>query len=140
MEVTTRPSYGVLIVDDCHDTVESLSLLLECWGYAPTVAHDGEEALRLAERSRPDVVLLDLAMPHMSGLELARRLRRDLHLDHALVVSMSGFGQQEYGEEALKAGCDCHFVKPIDPDVLRRLLASRRCLEPSGLNGDRVVA
>ena len=97
MDGPILPSPTVLIVDDCCDGAQSLSLLLACWGYAPTVAYDGAEALRLAEQIRPDVVLLDLAMPKMDGFEVARHLRRELRLDHALLVSMSGFAQADYG-------------------------------------------
>jgi CheY-like chemotaxis protein len=125
MDGPILPSPTVLIVDDCCDGAQSLSLLLACWGYAPTVAYDGAEALRLAEQIRPDVVLLDLAMPKMDGFEVARHLRRELRLDHALLVSMSGFAQADYGARAIQAGCDYHFVKPVEPEVLRQLLGSR---------------
>jgi CheY-like chemotaxis protein len=129
----------ILVVDDCHDTTTSLSLLLTYWGHEARTAASGPEALVLAAEYHPDVVLLDISMPGMDGLELARRLRRELHLGVALLVSMSGFGQEQDRRQALDAGCDHHLVKPADLQELRHLLEcwarSRHALTPSEVVG-----
>ena len=124
MDHTPARPVGALVVDDYNDAAESFSALLTCWGYEAFVAHNGAEALRLAQQHRPNVVLLDIAMPDMDGFEVARRLRRDMKLHHALIVSMSGYVQEEYQREAMASGCDHHLVKPIQPEQLRSLLAS----------------
>jgi CheY-like chemotaxis protein len=128
------PSCRVLVVDDCHDTIESLALLLACWGHDVRSAADGFTALEIASEYQPDVVLLDLAMPVMDGLEVARRLRHDLHLDRACIVALSGYGREEDQRHAHEAGCDHHFLKPLDPDVLQRFLAERAA-SPDAVHG-----
>jgi two-component system CheB/CheR fusion protein len=115
----------VLVVDDCHDTIESLALLLQCWGHDARTALDGPTALEIARDYKPDVVLLDLAMPGMDGFEVARRLRQELGLARTWIVSLSGYGREEDQRHALEAGCDCHFLKPMNPDFLQQLLATR---------------
>jgi two-component system CheB/CheR fusion protein len=112
----------VLVVDDCPDTTGTMALLLRLWGYEAAVAADGPTALVAAERFLPHVVLLDLAMPAMDGFELTRRLRGRAELASALLVAVSGFGRDEDRQRALEAGCDCHLLKPLDPDELQRLL------------------
>jgi two-component system CheB/CheR fusion protein len=126
MEVARTRPLGVLIVDDCADTTSSLALLIEAWGHEALVANDGSTALRLASESRPDVVILDIGMPRMSGLEVARRLRQLPGLDGALVVAMSGYASEDDSNRSLQAGCNLHLVKPPDLQHLRRLLATRR--------------
>jgi CheY-like chemotaxis protein len=123
-EKTMTVPLRVLVVDDCPDTCESIACLLHLWGYDARIAHDGAAALSVAADYRPDVVLLDLAMPGMDGYEVARRLRRCG--EGALLVSVSGYGQDDDLRRAAEAGCDLQWVKPTDPDILRDLLASRR--------------
>jgi CheY-like chemotaxis protein len=111
----------VLIVDDNVDAASSLAMLLETIGHETCVAHDGRAALDAAERARPDIALLDIAMPGMSGFEVARWLRQ--RFGPALrIVALSGFGQDEDGQRALEAGFDLHLVKPVDPEFLKSLL------------------
>src|SRR5262249_13699551 len=101
---------------------ESLGVLLCLWGHRLCIARDGPEALELAARDRPDVVFLDLSLPGMNGWEVAQRLRRLPGLARALVVVVSGYGRQEDRDHSLTAGCDLHLIKPVDPNVLERLL------------------
>jgi len=117
---------AVLVVDDCPDTTLSLSMLLETWGHAPAVAHDGHDCLRQCAERCPDVVLLDVAMPRMTGWEVARKLRDGDGTKGVFVVAMSGYGQAEDHERSRAAGCDLHLLKPLDLDVLETLLNARR--------------
>ena len=116
----------VLVVDDWPDTAESMAVLLRLWGHDVRIAHDGPTALAVAALYRPDVVLLDVGLPCMDGYQVARRLRNDLRLRDAFVVSLTGYGQDSDLWRSREAGCDRHLLKPVDPEVLERLLASRK--------------
>ena len=83
----------VLVVDDNHDACDTLALTLELIGHEVEVAHDGEGALRAAERLHPHVVLLDIGLPGIDGYEVARRLRRIPEVRHARLVALTGCGQ-----------------------------------------------
>jgi two-component system CheB/CheR fusion protein len=125
MDETFRLPCRVLVIDDCRDTIDSLAMLLQCWGHDVRTAQDGTAALEIARTFAPDVVLLDLAMPGMDGFEVARRLRGELRLNDALVLALSGFGRDEDRVHALEAGCDRHLLKPVSPDFLKQVLAAR---------------
>jgi signal transduction histidine kinase/DNA-binding response OmpR family regulator len=114
----------VLVVDDNHDVAESTAVLLRLVGCEVHLAHDGEEALRLVPRVRPDAVLLDIGLPRMNGYEVAERIRSDPENREILIVAVSGYGQQEHRLRSKQAGFDQHVVKPIDPSVLSSLLAT----------------
>jgi two-component system CheB/CheR fusion protein len=113
----------VLVVDDYPDTNTSLALLLRLWGHEVFTAEDGPSALQVVEHCKPDAVLLDVGLPGMDGYELAQQLRQG-PLRRALLVTVSGFGQEADHRRSQEAGCDCHLVKPVEPDVLRELLES----------------
>jgi CheY-like chemotaxis protein len=115
----------VLVADDCPDARASLRLVLTLLGYEVTEASDGAAALDAARATRPHVALLDLAMPHGNGLEVAREVRQDPALQGVLLVAVSGYGQQEDVAGALAAGFDQHLLKPIDFDALQALLCER---------------
>jgi CheY-like chemotaxis protein len=112
----------VLVVDDKKDAVKSLTMLLELLGHEVRGAHDGPTALAVAREYQPDVVLLDIGLPGMDGLEVARCLRQDLGLTNALLVAVTGYGQEEDAQHSQEAGFDAHLVKPLDFPTLRRLL------------------
>jgi CheY-like chemotaxis protein len=116
----------VLVVDDCRDTTESLAILLRSWGHEPAVAHSGADGLRACAAACPDVVILDVAMPRMTGWEVAARLRRDPATAAVYIIAVSGYGQAEDHERSRAAGCDLHLLKPIDPDALAAILRTRR--------------
>jgi two-component system CheB/CheR fusion protein len=99
-------------------------MLLQASGHEVCAAHDGHEALETAARFQPQVVLLDIGLPKLDGYEVARRLRRQPGLDKALLVALTGYGQEEDRRRSLEAGMDRHLVKPVDPAELERLLAS----------------
>jgi CheY-like chemotaxis protein len=112
----------VLVVDDNHDAADSLSLLIGSMGQDVFTAYDGESALAAAHGFRPDVVLLDIGMPHMSGYEVAQSLRETGAEQPAVLVAITGWGQDADRERATAAGFRYHFVKPIGEAVLRTIL------------------
>jgi PAS domain S-box-containing protein len=123
----------VLVVDDNTDAAESLALLLNILGYEARAAHDGSAALEEARRFRPEAVLLDIGMPGMDGYELARRMRRLPDMSGALLVAMTGWGQDDDRRRSREAGIDYHLVKPVDVAALQPLLAERhRPTAPAG--------
>jgi len=113
----------VLVVEDNIDAAESLATLLRLWNHDVNVVHDGCKALEAAREQQPEVVLLDIGLPGLDGYQVARRLRDEIGLDHALLVAMTGYGQPEDRRRSQEAGIQYHFVKPVEPLVLRNLLA-----------------
>lgn len=112
----------VLIADDNSDAAESLAMLLRLDGHQICVAHDGEEALQLAEKERPGVMVLDIGMPGMNGYELASRIRQEAWGKHPLIVAATGWGQEDDKFRAIAAGFNAHLTKPFDPNDLLRLI------------------
>ena len=115
----------ILVADDYPDTRASLRLMLTLLGHAVTEAGDGAAALEAARAVCPHLALLDLAMPRGNGLEVARQIRQDPSLQGLLLVAVSGHGQEEVVAQALAAGFDRHFLKPLDFAALQALLAER---------------
>jgi PAS domain S-box-containing protein len=113
----------LLVVDDNVDAAATLAMLLEACGYEVMVENDSLRALELARRERPDAALLDIGLPEMDGNELARRLRADPRTRPALLVAITGYGQEQDRRAALEAGFDHHMVKPVDLDKLAAILA-----------------
>jgi len=114
----------ILLVDDNRDLSESLATLLRLNGHVVAVASDGVSALQMIEKVSPDVALIDIGLPGMSGYELAHRLRSNGCM--ARLIAVTGYGGQEERRRSLDAGFDDHFVKPIDPSLLDRVLYSDR--------------
>ena len=112
----------VLIADDNCDAGESLATLLRLDGHEVAVVHDGPEALALWPQFLPEVALLDIGMPGMSGYEVARRVRQADYGRTVMLIAATGWGQAQDRVAALAAGFDHHFTKPIEPDRLRELL------------------
>ena len=111
----------VLIVDDNRDAADSLATVLMQMGHQVYVAQDGRAGMELAFRVRPHIVLMDIAMPGMSGIELGREMREALGPD-ARIVAVTGYGSEEDRCQSLAAGFDQHLVKPVDPVFLRSLI------------------
>ena len=114
----------VLVVEDNVDAAESLAALLRLWGHEVRMVHDGLEALDAAREQHPEVVLLDIGLPGLDGYQVAKRLREDSSMDGALLVAMTGYGQPEDRRRSREAGIHHHFVKPVEPFVLRTLLSN----------------
>jgi PAS domain S-box-containing protein len=114
----------VLVVDDSVDTAESLALLLSSSGHHARTALDGSLALAAVAAAMPDVVLMDIGLPGIDGLEVARRIRRMPDGDRVTLVAMTGYGQERDRQASMAAGFDHHLVKPADFDELLGILAT----------------
>jgi len=112
----------ILVADDNRDAGETLAMLLRLDGHDVHVANDGLEALEMFGRVQPDVAILDIGMPGLSGHEVARRIR-DQRSDRAVtLIAITGWGQKADKDRAAASGFDHHFTKPVEPDVLSALL------------------
>lgn len=116
------PRRRVLIVDDNVDVADTTALFLGHVGCDVRAVYGGEEAVREAERFRPEIVLMDIGMPGVDGYEACRRIRGAPWGAGMLLVAASGWGQSEDRRRSARAGFDVHLVKPVDPDVLVQLL------------------
>jgi PAS domain S-box-containing protein len=113
----------VLVVDDNRDAAESLAMLLRATGHEVRTAHAGPAALEAARAHRPEVVLLDIGLPGLDGYEVARRLRAEPGFKGALLVALTGYGQDEDRRRSQAAGFDLHLVKPVDLATLQDALS-----------------
>jgi two-component system CheB/CheR fusion protein len=114
----------VLIVDDIRDITAMLGeLLVTLLGHEAVIANHGDAAIALAREFHPDLVLLDLGMPDPDGFEVARRLRAQPDGQDMELIAMSGWGHAAAREQAVRAGFDRHFLKPITLAHLTALLA-----------------
>lgn len=117
------PRRRFLVVDDNLDAVNSLALLLRLFGHEVQIAHNGLEALEVAERFRPEVVLMDVGMPVLNGHEATRRIRAEPWGRDILILALTGWGQDSDKLLSKEAGCDAHLVKPILWPDLEKVLA-----------------
>jgi CheY-like chemotaxis protein len=113
----------MLVVDDNVDAAVLFGMLLKEEGHDVELAHDGLTALETAARFLPEVVLLDLGMPHMDGEEVARRLRQQPARQNTLLVAMSGYSCEDKQRQCLEAGFDAYLVKPVTLEMLYDVLA-----------------
>jgi CheY-like chemotaxis protein len=113
----------VLIVDDHADALESLAILLTLRGYAVCSAMDGHAALRLATETRPDVVLLDIGLPGISGYDVATRLRSSPETRNVFLIAVSGYDGDQDKAQATAAGFDAYLVKPLEIEELIQYIA-----------------
>ena len=115
---------NILIADDNQDALESLALMLRLEGHEVHCASDGEEALALAGLRRPEIVVLDVGMPKLDGCEVARRIRAESWGRGAVLVALTGWGQDVDRRRSREAGFDMHLVKPVDPATICDMLVS----------------
>ena len=112
----------VLIVEDFEDTRYLMRLELERRGFRVLEATNGEEAIEVAKRDNPAIVLMDIGLPVMDGIEATRRIRAQEDARDLLIVALTAHHETEYRANALAAGCDAYLTKPIDFDWLLDLL------------------
>jgi CheY-like chemotaxis protein len=112
----------VLLVDDNADAVALVAAWLKSAGHEVHEARDGFAAADLARRLRPDFVFLDLGLPGIDGLAVARQLRADPQLARTRIIAMTGSGREDDREAAREAGFDQYLLKPVDLEFLRSLL------------------
>jgi signal transduction histidine kinase len=116
---------NILIADDNQDALESLALMLRMEGHEVVCASDGEEALLLAGQRKPEIVVLDVGMPKLDGCEVARRIRAEAWGRGAILVALTGWGQDVDRRRSREAGFDMHLVKPVDPATLCDMLVTQ---------------
>jgi two-component system CheB/CheR fusion protein len=116
--------YRILLVEDERHTAETMGTLLRSHGYEVLIAMDGATALTMAQNLAPHVILLDLGLPRMDGLEVAKRIREQRLKDRPLVVAVTGLGRKEDRLRSYEAGIDFHLTKPVTIEELLRLLES----------------
>jgi DNA-binding response OmpR family regulator len=110
----------VLVVEDDPETRQFYSDALARDGFAIDQAHNGHQALAKALEIAPDLILTDIAVPGMDGIELCRRLRADVRTRMVPVLAVTGYGDRHYPDRALVAGADHVLIKPCDADMLVR--------------------
>ena len=113
-----REKLRILVADDNQDAARSLAELLECAGHTVTVVFDGEAAVEAARALAPQIIVLDVGMPKLSGYETCRRIRLQPHGGNALIYALTGWGQPEDLRMSEQAGFDRHFVKPVDFEIM----------------------
>ena len=113
----------ILVVDDNHTNLKLARILLESEGYEVVAAQDAEEALLLLETCLPRLILMDLQLPGMDGLELTRRLKADPRTRAIPILAVTSYAMLGDEQRALAAGCDGYVTKPIDTVALPLLLA-----------------
>jgi PAS domain S-box-containing protein len=130
-----RPvSRRILLADDNRDAAESLAMLLEMDGHDVHVVHDGHAAMSAFAAFRPEIALIDIGMPGLNGYEVARLIRKDALGQSLTLVALTGWGQERDKDQALAAGFNHHFTKPVEPDRISEIM---RSLSPGSANEER---
>jgi PAS domain S-box-containing protein len=122
--VTDALRRRVLVVDDNVDAAKSIAMILKLSGYDVHCVHDGPSALAAAQSYRPDVVVLDIGLPGMSGYEVAQHLRATPEFKRVPLVAVTGYGQDEDRRRSKEVGFDHHLTKPVDPNALQDFVAT----------------
>jgi CheY-like chemotaxis protein len=119
----------ILIVDDNATNLKLVAYLMKANGYEVDTALEAGAALAAIERHRPDVILMDIQLPGIDGLELTRRLKADPHTRDIVIIAVTAYAMKGDQDKALAAGCDDYITKPIDtralPETIARHLANR---------------
>jgi CheY-like chemotaxis protein len=141
MEYPTAQNYAaaalrtILLVEDFDDTRLMMKLWLVKNGYRVLEAETGQEAINVAQRERPDLIIMDVMMPGMNGLDATQRIREYQALRRTPIVAVSAYGADEYRSIAIEAGCNEYVSTPFEPsalaELIKSLIASR---ESSGIN------
>lgn len=118
------PRRRILVVDDNRDGASSLAMLLTVLGHDTRIAHDGLEGVELAEAFRPDLIVLDIGLPKLNGLDACRRIREQPWAKNVVIAAATGWGQDEDRRRSEEAGFDHHLVKPVDAASLGKLAAN----------------
>ena len=119
------PGEPILIVDDNAANLKLARVLLQGEGYAVRTAIDAEDALRQLSTFKPRLILMDIQLPGMDGLELTRRLKSDPGTKDIVIIALTAYAMKGDEEKARAAGCDGYVAKPVDTEALPRLIAQR---------------
>jgi CheY-like chemotaxis protein len=114
----------VLVVDDNVDGLRIVTIMLRSWGHIVETCHESDLAVTVALNFLPEIVMLDLGMPRVSGLEVAKMMKNTPGLENVRLIAVTGYGQTEDFKQTRQAGFEHHLVKPIDFEVLRHVLAT----------------
>jgi CheY-like chemotaxis protein len=121
--VEKSPGREILIVEDNADARETLKMLLEMMGHKVHIASDGESGVAVAERVKPEIMLVDIGLPRMDGYEVARHIRAaNGWPSRPLLIAVTGYGQESDRQRAIAAGFDLHMAKPIEPNQLMEVI------------------
>jgi len=118
---TEKSRHRILVADDSRDSADSMAALLELGGHEVYTAYSGKDAIESAQRLRPDLLLLDLGLPDLSGYAVCGTVRAALG-SNVNIVAMTGWGQEEDRQRTANAGFDHHLVKPVDASDVERVL------------------
>jgi CheY-like chemotaxis protein len=118
----TRPQQSILLVEDFDDTRLMMKLWLQKKGYRVIEAEDGKQAVELAQREHPDLIIMDMMMPGLGGLDATRQIREYQSLRQTPIVAVSAYGADEYRDRALDAGCNAYVPTPFEPEALSQLI------------------
>ena len=120
----------ILIVEDNPQNMKVLLMALRPHGYTFLEATDGEQALEIAVRDKPDLIIMDMQLPKVSGLEVTKRLRQMPASNHVPIIAVTAYAMKGDKEKAIEAGCDVYLPKPINtrqlPEVIAEILLSRK--------------
>jgi two-component system cell cycle response regulator DivK len=120
----------ILVVEDNPQNMRLIEMTLRAENYTLLKATDGEEALEMTARERPDLILLDIRLPKMSGLEVTRRLRETPAFSHIPIIGLTAYAMKGDKEKVIKSGCDAYLSKPINtrelPGMVAEMLSQRR--------------
>jgi CheY-like chemotaxis protein len=120
----------ILVADDSADSVAMISLFLQQQGYRVVTAVNGEDAIRVATQTVPNLILMDISMPTLDGLGATRRIREDATLRDIPIIAVTAFGTEGFQRAAYDVGVSGYLTKPIELDVMGHLIA--RLLSPGG--------
>lgn len=120
------PSLRILVVDDNRDGARSLEMLLRLIGNEVRTVYNGVEAIEATQAFCPEVILMDIGMPHMNGLEATKRIREQHRGKDIVIVALTGWGQDSDRLRTAEAGCNGHLVKPVDLPTLELTLMKAR--------------
>ena len=135
--VSIRPDEGsatILIVEDFDDTRLMMRMWLTRNGYRVLEAETGEEGVAMAQREHPDLIIMDMMMPGMNGLDATQLIRQDRALRRTPIVAVSAYGADEYRRIALEAGCDEYVSTPFEPQSLADLIKALLSDGPTDVN------
>jgi signal transduction histidine kinase/DNA-binding response OmpR family regulator len=126
----------VLVVDDNADAAESVALFLRLEGHEAITAMDGLQAIELCRSFAPDVVVIDIGLPGLNGYELAQQLRASPESARMHLIALTGYGQESDIRAAKQAGFDHHFIKPMNPEEIHRVIATRVSANSNAHHGE----
>jgi PAS domain S-box-containing protein len=133
MQKPSTSKRRILVVDDNVDAALSITALLRAWGHEVRTAHNGPSALNEVKIFQPEIILLDVGLPGMSGYDVARQIRAEAPMHDMIIAALTGYGQESDRRRSLEAGFDYHFTKPADLRLLESLVTLTTLRHPSSL-------